>query len=428
MESIIEEARSCPVSEAADVVVCGGGPAGVAAAVSSARSGAKTLLVESQGCLGGTWTSGGVNIIIGYKNKKGLIREILERLEAVDGRVTAGGIPGRGFDVEKMKLVLDNLCCESKVDVRLYTLLAAAVCNENRVAYAITESKSGRQAISGKVFIDCTGDGDLAARAGCGYDFGRPDTGDSQPMSMIAFIGGIKRADAAPFLRNPEEGAGDKRGCKERLRKEIERAGVSPSYARPTLYWVVGDLFFLMANHEYDAEGTESGDLTRASLNARREIHRIVDALRGLGGMWSRVYLVSTSPYIGVREGRRIHGRYTVSEDDLIAGRRHPDSACTVTSGIDVHSTDETGCKSIESAPFSVRPYDIPVRAMIARDRDGLMMAGRCISGDFLAHASYRVTGNAAAMGESAGLVASRAALTGRMPHEVRWSEILSKG
>jgi len=150
-----------------------------------------------------------------------------------------------------------------------------------------------------------------------------------------------------------------------------------------------------------------------------------VQALRGLGGIWSRLHLVSTGARIGVRESRRVHGRYTMTAQDLAAGVRHPDAVCRVTFGVDVHSTDKKSSTAIEEQAFRTQPYDIPLRALIARDVDGLLLAGRCISGDFLAHASYRVTGNAVPMGEAAGKVAARAALTGRLPHEVAWSEIL---
>jgi len=191
----------------------------------------------------------------------------------------------------------------------------------------------------------------------------------------------------------------------------------------PTLFWIRDDLFFLMANHEYGFLGTNAEDLTEATLRARVELHRLVDGLRGLGGVWSRLHLVATGAHIGVREGRRVHGRYAVTVDDIAIGRRHPDAVCRVTFGIDVHSTDKSKGNAVETHPIRFQPYDIPLRALIARDVDGLMMAGRCISGDFLAHSSYRVTGNAVSMGEAAGKVAASAALTGRLPHEVAWEE-----
>jgi len=130
------------------------------------------------------------------------------------------------------------------------------------------------------------------------------------------------------------------------------------------------------------------------------------------------------SEHIGVREGRRIHGRYTVSTQDLVDGARHEDAVCRVTFGVDVHSPDPGKTKAIERTGVRAKPYDIPYRALVAKDADGLLMAGRCISGDFLAHSSYRVTGNAVAMGEAAGVAAALAAKSGRLPHEIPWAEI----
>jgi hypothetical protein len=169
----------------------------------------------------------------------------------------------------------------------------------------------------------------------------------------------------------------------------------------------------LMANHEYGVKGVNVRDLTAATLRARRELHHLINGLRRLGDPWSCLRLLATGAQIGVREGRRIHGRYTVTVDDMVAGRQHPDAVCRVAFGIDVHSTNPSAGKGIETNPVRTLPYDIPLRALQAREVNGLWLAGRCISGDFLAHSSYRVTGNAVAMGEAAGKAAATAALGG---------------
>jgi hypothetical protein len=135
--------------------------------------------------------------------------------------------------------------------------------------------------------------------------------------------------------------------------------------------------------------------------------------------------IVATAEQIGVRDGRRIVGRYVVNKADLIKGARYDDAVVRATFGVDIHATSADFNKkaAVHATSIKVKPYDIPLRALIAKDVDGLMMAGRCISGDFIAHASYRVTGNAVGMGEGAGVVAALAATSNRMPHEVAWSE-----
>ena len=219
-------------------------------------------------------------------------------------------------------------------------------------------------------------------------------------------------------------GGGD-REAKERLNAEMDRAGVPPSYTRPVLLRVRDDLFALLANHEYGVSATDADELTAATLRARAEVHQIINGLRSLGGPWRNLHLVATGSQIGVREGRRIHGRYLVSKEDLINGARHEDAVCRVTFGIDVHSTDPEQNKHYSPENRTrTQPYDIPLRALIAKDIDGLLLAGRCISGDFWAHSSYRVTGNAVAMGQAAGVTAALAAKTVRLPHEVPWPEV----
>ena len=174
------------------------------------------------------------------------------------------------------------------------------------------------------------------------------------------------------------------------------------------------------ANHEYGYSGLDAGQVTQATLHARGEVHRIINALRALGGAWAGIRIVATADHIGVREGRRIHGAYTVTAEDLLSGRRHPDAVCTVNFPVDVHATSQAHGAGYGNEGTRSRPYDIPLRALIARDVDNLLMAGRCISGDFLAHASYRVTGNAVPLGEAAGRLAAQAALAGRSPAELR--------
>lgn len=420
-----EPARDVPIAGDADVVVCGAGPAGVAAAVAAARKGAKTRLIELHGCLGGIWTAGLLSWILDYKNKSGLMTEIWDRLVKRNARAfSKGGKATNAYDPEVMKLVLEEMCAEAKVEVHLLTRVCAAVNNdEKRLTHIITESKSGREAYAGKVFVDCTGDGDLAAQAGCGFDWGHPETGNTQPFSLMAIIAGVTPEGIAGFFNDDD--SRNWANPKDRLKAEMEKGGHSPSYAKPTIFRLRDDLFAMMANHEYGAKGTNARDLTAATLRARKEVHALVDGLRSLGGAWKDVHIVATGAQIGVREGRRIHGLYTVSTDDLREGRAQKDAVCKTTFGIDVHSTDPKKEKGIEKTGFRAKPYDIPLRSLIAKDVKGLMMAGRCISGDFIAHSSYRVTGDSVPMGEAAGKTAAIAAKSGRLPSAVDISEIM---
>jgi FAD dependent oxidoreductase len=419
MKTIVETQRDTPVSDAYDVLICGGGPAGVAAALAAARTGARTGLIEGMGCLGGIWTSSYVSWLLDHHNKTGIMAEIKEQLARRNARTIANGVETNAFDVEKMKLILDEMCLEAGVDIHFHTHVADAIVEDGRLTHALIESKSGRQAVAAKVFIDCTGDGDVAARAGCGYDMGNPETGKTQPMSLLAILGGLDPAAIKPFFRYAGEVTWP--APKDLLRAEMEKAGVSPSYGKPTLFWLSQDMFLLMANHQYGVRSTEATDITRATLEARREVHALADGLHSLGGVWGNLQLISTAAHIGMREGRRIHGLYTVRDEDVRDSARHEDAVCRVTFALDVHSTSKSKTSGIEPKPFQSQAYDIPLRALIAKDVEGLMMAGRCISGDFLAHSCYRITGNAVAMGEAAGRVAARAAEAGRSIRDISW-------
>jgi hypothetical protein len=415
-----EGPRDVPVVEECDVVVCGAGPAGIAAAINAARGGAKVRLLEVHGCLGGVWTAGALTWILDYANKPGLMAEIVRHLQKRHAVAHARSV---AYDVEQMKLLLEEMVTAAGVRVQYHTRVVAAVKGaDNRLSLVLTESKSGRQAWKAKTFIDTTGDGDVAALAGCKFEYGSPDAGLAQPMSLMALLTGLDATEVTPFTRELAEKGGWAKP-KENLRREMEKAGSSPSYAMPTMFHLREDLFALMANHEYGVSPMDAGQMTAATMHARAELHRLVNGLRSLGGVWSKVKIVATGEQIGVREGRRIHGLYEVTQDDLANGAKFDDAICRVTFGIDVHSTDPTKTKAIEAKPVKSRPYDVPLRSLIARDVGGLLMAGRCISGDFIAHSSYRVTGNSVAMGEAAGVAAALAAAANATPAEVRWSD-----
>jgi hypothetical protein len=424
-----EPQRETPVVEEADVIVCGGGPAGVSAAIAAARVGAKTCLIEVQGCLGGIWTAGLLSWIIDARGKPGFIQELyreLERRGAAASRPTRDAKDTETFrdfacDPEALKGVLDDLCSAAGVRVRFHTRVVAAAIKEGRLDLALTESTSGREAWRAKVFIDATGNGDLADRAGCTWDYGRED-GHAQPMSLIAVLGGARFQEIRPFV-----GGGWTPDSKKNLLAEMKRAGFEPSYHDPVIFRVYDDLFIMMSNHEYRVSGLDADDVTRATLNARKEVQMQVAKLRALGNdIWNDLRLVATGAQIGVREGRRIHGLYQVTVDDLVKGARFDDAVCRVTFNIDVHSPNPDKSKGYDHGGKRAQPYDIPYRALIAKDVRGLLTAGRCISGDFLAHSSYRVTGNAVALGEAAGVAAAVAAQSNRLPQDVPWPEIAS--
>ena len=417
-----ESARNIPVVADYDVLVVGGGPAGFTAALAAARSGASTMLLEVNGCLGGVWTSGLLSLIIDGTGKPGIMAELLAELKR---RSTGHSIGGSWvYDPEAMKLLLEDLLIEAGVKIRLHTRVVAAASDENnRLKVVLTESKSGREAWTARNFIDCSGDGDLAAQAGCEFEMGRPQDGATQPMTMMGMITGVRTADIAPFIRGSAEF--QKFGNPKRnLLEEMRKAGVSPSYEGPTIFEVRDGFYAIMTNHQYRGSAIDTNDVTDATLQGRREVNKLLAALKKSGGVWKDLELVTTSEHIGTRGGRRIRGKYYVTGEDLRVGKKFDDGICRVKFGIDVHSVDPSKTKAIEKKPHKSQPYDIPLRAMIARDVSGLMMAGRCISGDFIAHSSYRVTGDAVTMGEAAGVASAVAVANKVLPEDVPFAEV----
>jgi hypothetical protein len=420
-----EPARDIPLVEDADVIVCGAGPAGVTAAITAARAGARVRLFEWRGCLGGVWTAGLLGYFLDF-DKPGFAQELRTRLAQRDAKAGQSA-KSFSYDPEALKLLLEELCVEAGVKFQYHTRVASAYRDGRRLTTIVTDSKAGRQAWRAPVFVDTTGDGDLGALAGCSFEIGESADCPCQPMSLNALLL-VKDVEALrEFVRfgQPLPGENSNSEKKDRIRQEIEKTGHFPSYSKPTLWQIRDNLLFAMMNHEYGIKPFDAAEVTAATVRARAEMNKMVSGLRKLGGAWEGIQLVATAEQIGVRDGRRIAGRFTVQKDDLVNGARHEDGVARVTFGVDIHATsaDHNRTAATSNANIKVKPYDIPLRALIAKDVDGLMMAGRCISGDFISHSSYRVTGNAVAMGEAAGVTAAIAAASKRLPHEVAWQE-----
>ena len=415
--TVFEPGRSIPVRGRADVIVCGGGPAGVAAAVGAARCGVSVILLESSAMPGGIMTSGLMPNIIDAENKGGFLREMVAFLRKNDA------IRDRDiFAPEIVKHFMEDSLVEAGAEIRYNTLVCALPCEGRDISAVIAESPSGREAFTGQVIVDCTGNGTASALAGCGFECGDPESGLPQAASLCALCGGVPADDIAEFWRR------DGNRGKLHLLDQLQKAGADPSYRMPTLFRLTDREYLLMSNHEHGVFCDDAAGISAALIHARSEIFDQVSKLRRSVPEMANFHLLSTASALGLREGRRIHARYRLTVADLLEGKTHADAVCKVTFPVDIHPSAVGKRSAYENGGISVRPYDIPLCSLIAADRDNLLLGGRCIGGDFYAHASYRVLGNAIPVGEGAGIAAAAAVKKGKRPFALSAEDFLEFG
>lgn len=421
MRYITEPAREIPVVDEADVLVLGAGPAGMHAAIAAARQGARTVLVERYGFMGGNATNALVGPILGlYHYGTGRIilggtpREMLERMAALGGALLHE--PGFyvPFDPEVMKYVADQMVTEAGVCLRLHSFACGVIMAGARIAGVVVESKSGRQAIAAKVIVDCTGDGDVAAKAGVPFQWGRPNDGAFQPMTLAYRLGNVDLSKMKD-VHSRDEGyvATNVRAAMVRAAE----AGQIPVFGGP---WIMkgstvrdNEAFVNMVRLWGNATDVET--LTRNEITGREHIQQFVRFLRENIDGCQNAFLMDSGPQIGVRETRHIAGDYELSEDDIVQAREFEDSVAMGGHIIDIHSPNGTIGQRREVVPA----YQIPYRCLLARGVENLLVAGRPISASHVAHASLRVMGTCMGIGQGAGVAAALAARSDGNPRHV---------
>jgi hypothetical protein len=392
-----EKERRIPVAASVDVLVLGGGPAGFSAAVCAGREGRRVMLVEQSGDVGGVATTGLMSHWTG-NTQGGFYEEILRR---------SGETPeSRIINPEWLKTVCLDMLEEAKVRLRLYTFASDVIMEGDRLKGVIVESKSGREALLAQVIIDATGDGDIAYKAGVPYVKGRESDGKMQPMSIMFKVAGVDYGRAV-FPGFFEDTIQIPKG-------EIQALGKKhlPFPAGHVLLYrssLPGIVTCNMTNC-VDVDGTNTDDLTRATVICRHQIHHIVRFLRDYVPGYENCYLISSASIIGVRETRRFKGERTLTEQDILEARVFDDWAVTKASfNFDVHNINGSGLDSTGAQKkfFQKKGYTIPYGCFVPLKVEGLLMAGRCISGTHIAHSNYRVMPICANMGQAVGLAAA---------------------
>ena len=406
-----------------DVLVCGGGPAGVCAAVSAARAGAKVVLAERFGCLGGNLTLGHVSPILG-KVAPGTMADEIRRLldtghEGAQQVVTRNG-PEQHIDHEEAKAILSRLCAEAGVTVLLCAPVVDAVMDGNRVAGAVVDTPKGLRTIRARVVVDATGDGRIATAAGAEFRIGREDDGATQPISIEFVVDGVDESRAITAWGGSDPVRLPSGEEYRALCKRMNAAGELPenvSIVRLHRTFYPGERS-VNATQLNGADALDPAALGRADAELRRQIDQCAAFLRRHVPGFETCRVKSTAATVGVRETRRIVGDATVTDADVEEGRHHEDAVVhDAWFLIDIHNP--TGGGQAEGHSHPAKPYDIRYGAFLPKGIDGLLVAGRCISGTHRAHASYRVMTPCMAMGEAAGVAAALAAARGVSPREV---------
>jgi len=443
MKYVTEPEKRIPLVAEVDVAVIGGGPGGLPAAIAAARHKANTLIIERYGFLGGMATNGLIGPILAHTAHRsntpiigGIAEELCVRMHELGGAskwedsLKQWGV---SFNPEAFKHAADRMVAESGVRVLFHSYFSDVIVENEEIKAVIVENKSGRQAIAAKIFIDATGDADVAYCSGAPIQKGRPADGMTQSMGTIFRIGGIGQVSAA-----------ERQEASEKIRKAIDSGELcmyNASLGGRSSTIIESEVTPNCTRFSGDATNVE--DLTKGEIQVRQDTLKIVDFLRKNVPAYKNCYLIATPPQIGIRETRQIIGEATLTADDIINGKKYEDSVARGSWWIDIHCPrgfvkDEvhlcysecpmTDCymhtQYKDQLVDNLYPpegdwYDIRYDCLVPKKVNNLLVSGRCISATHEAMAGARVMGTCLAIGQSAGTAAAQAVSTNKSPREI---------
>lgn len=413
--------RSLPLDASWDIIVVGGGPAGCTAAAAAAREGARTLLIEATGCLGGMGTAGLVPAWCPFSDKRqiiyrGLAEKVFSRCKAGMPHIRGDALDWVAIDPELLKRIYDDLLADAGVTVQFNTQLCAVDCEEGgRVQTLIMSSKAGLTALRARVHVDCTGDADLAAWAGAEYLKGDEHSGELQP-GTLCFI--LTNVDEYAYLHGPSLYGRGEGSILNRILSEGRHSAIPDHHLCNSLIGprTVG----FNAGHVWKVDNTDPASVSDALVQGRRIAAAFRDALAEYHpGAFGNAFLVATGSLMGIRETRRVIGDYILTVEDYQARRSFPDEICRNSYFIDIHMspTETTHAKEgdfdWEKRCAHYGPgesHGVPYRCLTPKGLQNVLVAGRAISCDRAVQGSVRVMPVCLAMGEAAGMAAAFAA------------------
>lgn len=430
-----------------DIAVIGGGPAGLATAITAARAGKRVLLLEKNGYLGGNLTLGlpllGFLDENGNKCIAGFGEEFVNRLQAMGACYGVRPCPKHNsvanVDAEMVKILALQMCREAGVEVILHVETIEAQVEDGALKTVTLYGKCNRVTVAAKIFADCTGDGDLACLAGCSYDMGRGENQEQMPPTVMCTIEGVDDNalldhvekhpeemkpmsatiqtkpgyDAAYFRADPNYVFV---GMTETWRK-LKEQGICP-VARGNIIVINGvhkGQMYVNTTRLLDVDGTDVLDLTRGETEGHLQLQKLVETLRAHVPGFENCYISSIAPSIGIRETRRIKGVSTLNLEQALEGEIPEDTVCLSGYTIDIHYNNGSGTLFHKLE----RPFGIPYGCLVSSEIENLMFAGRCISVDDHVVGSTRVMPCCMAMGQAVGNAAAMAVTENIAPHKV---------
>ncbi|MDN4076018.1 FAD-dependent oxidoreductase [Fictibacillus terranigra] len=389
-----------------DVLVLGGGAAGVNASIAAARHGLEVVLIESQGCLGGSRTAAGVDTFYGFytpgENQKrivgGIPWEIAQKLSiehsSFERPNTYGAGTGITYDVEKLKITYENMVLEAGVKLLFHTYACQVNVEDHHIMSVVIANKSGLTEISAKFYIDTTGDGDIAARSGAPFD--KADSEDLQSLTTIFFMANVdvEKAKSIPHQKMAD------------LMKEANRSGTYKLPREDGSWHRTPNKGVIQCNmvRVSGVDATDPFALTLAEVEGRKQAQEYARFLKEYISGFEQSFLIATSQHIGVRETRRILGEYILTEEDVVRGAKFEDAiACCSAPVEDHHSGSGTRWAYVKGDGI----YHIPYKSLVPQNIENLIVAGRCLSATHGAQASARNSAQCMAMGQAAGVAAS---------------------
>jgi len=424
---IEEPARQVPLYGEYEVVVLGGGPAGIIAAASCARAGRKTLLIERYGFLGGRGTAAGVTNFCGLHGNvhgehrrlvQGMASELLARIDRLGGLNTPhlilGKVFAQAYDTAAYKIAADELLASHKVHILFHALGAGVVMNDDsRIDALMVETKAGRRAVRSEIFIDCSGDGDLAVWAGAPFEIG-DEHGHPLYPSMMLRLNGVDPDKAGeawrtiPQLMEKATAAGTHKFPRKSAIVRPQKSGIE---------WRVN--FTQVARADGHAiNGVEPDDLTRGEIEGRKQALAAFEFLRSAVPGFEKSYIVDLPPQLGIRETRRIKGGYQLSGEDVLGCASFTDSIGVNGWPIEAHVPGDV-VFTFPPIPESRGYNELPYRMLVPEGVDNLLVAGRCASMTHEGQSAARVSGACFVMGEAAGSAAALALSGNRIPRDI---------